>query len=171
MKNPEKYVDQLGQKIRAKAKKLDEAKDKLRHCLDRITILERGSTQEISLPSGKSPDVITAVLCHHYLRESERVQATEKCHRLLKQGGIFITFENIRPLTAVDTRTGKANWKNFQIARGKTLADAENHIQRFGVEYFPITVQEHLSLLRGTGFKVVEMLWYSYMQAGFYCIK
>jgi tRNA (cmo5U34)-methyltransferase len=39
------------------------------------------------------------------------------------------------------------------------------------LEYFPITVEEHLDLLRNCGFGAVEMFWYSYMQAGFYCIK
>ena len=100
-----------------------------------------------------------------------RLAATRKCYELLKPGGLYITFENIRPLTAAGTEIGKTNWKNFQIAAGKTADEAENHIQRFGVEYFPITVEEHLALLRGCGFKVVELLWYSYMQAGFYCIK
>jgi tRNA (cmo5U34)-methyltransferase len=37
--------------------------------------------------------------------------------------------------------------------------------------FFPITVEEHLSLLKKMGFNAVELLWYSYMQAGFYCVK
>ena len=137
----------------------------------RVLFMERSTTQEIILPGGKKPDVITAVLCHHYLQESGRVEATRKCYELLKQGGLYVTFENIRPLTSEGTEVGKTNWKSFQIAAGKSITEAENHMQRFGVEYFPITVEEHLALLRGCGFKVVELLWYSYMQAGFYCIK
>jgi tRNA (cmo5U34)-methyltransferase len=39
------------------------------------------------------------------------------------------------------------------------------------MEYFPITIEEHLSLLREIGFEVIELLWFSYMQAGFYCQK
>lgn len=34
-----------------------------------------------------------------------------------------------------------------------------------------ITIEEHLTLLRNSGFRVVEILWRSYLQAGFYCIK
>lgn len=150
---------------------LDVAQTKLYSHMDRITILERSSTQEIAVPMEKHPDVITAVLCHHYLHEKERVQATEKCYRLLKKGGVYITFENITPFTSEGIAIGNANWKNFQINSGKAHGEAENHIQRFGVEYFPITIEEHLSLLHNTGFKAVEMLWYSYLQAGFYCIK
>ncbi|MCX6007695.1 MAG: class I SAM-dependent methyltransferase [Chloroflexi bacterium] len=137
----------------------------------RVSFLEMSTTQEIILPGDKKPDVITAVMCHHYLREKGRVEATRKCYELLKPGGLFITFENIRPFTLPGTDIGKTNWGNFQIAAGKSIAETENHIKRFGVEYFPITVEQHLALLRDSGFKVVELLWYSYMQAGFYCIK
>jgi tRNA (cmo5U34)-methyltransferase len=137
----------------------------------RVSFLEKSATQEIILPGDKKPDVITAVLCHHYLQEKGRAEATRKCYELLKSGSLYITFENVRPLTSLGTEIGKTNWKNFQIAAGKSIAEAENHIQRFGVEYFPITVEQHLALLRGCGFRVVELLRYSYMQAGFYCIK
>ena len=137
----------------------------------RVLFMERSTTQEIVLPGRKNPDVITAVLCHHYLQENGRIEATRKCYELLKPGGLYVTFENTMPLTPEGTEVGKANWKNFQIAAGKSISEAENHMQRFGVEYFPITVEEHLALLRRCDFKSVELLWYSYMQAGFYCIK
>ena len=55
------------------------------------------------------------------------------------------------------------------MERGKSAA--ASHIKRFGVEYFPVSIEEHLSLLRETGFKSVELLWFSYLQAGFYAIK
>jgi tRNA (cmo5U34)-methyltransferase len=47
----------------------------------------------------------------------------------------------------------------------------EPHFERFDSEYFPITIEEHLKLLRACGFKTVGLFWYSYMQAGFYGIK
>ena len=65
----------------------------------------------------------------------------------------------------------RANWQRLQMERGKFAGDAASHIKRFGVEYFPVTVEEHLSLLRETGFKIVELLCFSYLQAGFYAIK
>ncbi len=85
--------------------------------------------------------------------------------------GIYITFENIRPFIVQGTEIGKENWKRFQIASGRDQATAEANMQRFATEYYPLTVEEHLSLLRKTGFSVVELLWFSVMQAGFYCIK
>ena len=41
-------------------------------------------------------DVITAVQSHHYYRPDERARAVSNCYRALRNGGIFITFENIR---------------------------------------------------------------------------
>ncbi|OPY25376.1 MAG: hypothetical protein A4E27_00955 [Methanobacterium sp. PtaU1.Bin242] len=47
----------------------------------------------------------------------------------------------------------------------------DKHLNRFNIEYFPIAVEKHLELLRDADFRVVELLWFSYMQAGFYCLK
>jgi len=151
---------------------LQEAKKKLAGKLaERIILLASCPTQDINLSMGGSPDVITAVLCHHYLNGNGRKAATIKCFKLLKPGGIFISFENIRPMTGRGTEIGLANWKSFQIEHGKPVDEAEKHILRFGKEFFPITIEEHLSLLKEAGFRVVELLWYSYLQAGFYAIK
>jgi len=89
----------------------------------------------------------------------------------LKESGLYITFENIRPLTEEGVDIGKRYWENFQLAQGKDPEEVQNHLARFDVEYFPLTVEEHLKLLRKTGFRIVEPFWYSYMQAGFYSIK
>ena len=34
-----------------------------------------------------------------------------------------------------------------------------------------MTVEEHLNLMRESGFRVVELLWFSNMQAGFWGMK
>lgn len=137
----------------------------------RVIWLEPVPTQNLVLPKDCSPDIITAVQSHHYLSLEKRTSATRVCYDILSKNGIFITFENIRPSTAEATNHGLAYWKQFQIKCGKTETDAENHINRFGTEYFPITIAEHRELYASCGFKTVELFWYSYMQAGFYCIK
>lgn len=42
---------------------------------------------------------------------------------------------------------------------------------RRGTEVLPITIEEHLCLLKECGFKSADILWTSYMQAGFFAIK
>jgi tRNA (cmo5U34)-methyltransferase len=154
------------------AEMLQEAKEKMQNeAIVNYQVLAPCGTQEISLPKGESPDVISAVLCHHYLDKQGRKNATERCFHLLTGGGLYITFENIRPLSGAGTEIGLANWQRFQIERGKSAETAASHIKRFGIEYFPIGIEEHLSLLKKTGFKIVELLWFSYLQAGFYAIK
>jgi tRNA (cmo5U34)-methyltransferase len=130
----------------------------------------QAGTQEIKYPD-HSFDVITAIQSHHYLDEAGRKQATVNCFRMLNAGGVYVTFENIQPDTDKGIQVGLYRWKEFQLHQGKTVNEVDAHIQRFGVEYFPITISEHLHLLKDCGFSTVEILWVSYMQAGFYAIK
>ncbi|HEX2957930.1 MAG TPA: class I SAM-dependent methyltransferase [Chitinispirillaceae bacterium] len=115
--------------------------------------------------------VITAIQSHHYLHMVDRERTTKRCFDLLQSGGVFITFENTRPLT--DSCIGIANnyWSQFQTAQGKAIDQVQKHFDRFDTEYFPITVDQHINLYTRTGFKVIDIFWKSYMQAGFYCIK
>jgi tRNA (cmo5U34)-methyltransferase len=150
---------------------LNNAKKKLANIANgRVQSLEPASTQDLP-KSVASPEVITAIQSHHYISREERIRATAVCFELLSPRGVYVTFENIRPLTAEGITIGKENWKNFQLGRGRDMQTVQKHMERFDVEYHPITVQDHLSLLRNVGFSTVEMLWYSCMQAGFYGIK
>ena len=116
-------------------------------------------------------DVVTAIQSHHYFQPAERAKAVANCFRALRPGGIFICFEN----TAADTVQGKQimlhRVERFSIAHGRSEEDAKAHSLRYGTEYFPLTVSEHLALLRETGFETAELFWRSYLQSGFYAIK
>ncbi|MDW7731967.1 MAG: class I SAM-dependent methyltransferase [Methanolobus sp.] len=151
---------------------LEQSREKLSACTpQRLEFLKASPTQQFTQELDKRPDVITAIQCHHYLSREDRAKAVKVCYELLKGSGIFITFENIRPLTEEGILIGKRYWGRFQSEHGRSEDEIEAHLERFGTEYFPITVEEHLELLRKTGFRTVELFWYSYMQAGFYCIK
>jgi tRNA (cmo5U34)-methyltransferase len=147
---------------------LDLAKDKLSG-KDRVAIL--GPTNAEHLDLDEQADVISAIQSSHYLDANGRRRAVRNCYHLLRPDGMFITFENIRPLTEKGTDIGKRSWQDYEIRAGKSKEEARKHVDRLGVEFFPITIEEHLRLLREAEFSVVELLWYSYVQAGFYCIK
>ncbi len=116
-------------------------------------------------------DVITAIQSHHYLMPLDREKASYTCFDMLRTGGVYVTFENVRPMTRKGLYIGKEYWKQFQAENGKNKGAVQKHLERFDTEFFPITPEDHLLLLRRIGFSVVEFLWFSYMQAGFYCIK
>ncbi|MGD0330643.1 MAG: class I SAM-dependent methyltransferase [Nitrososphaeria archaeon] len=137
---------------------------------DRVEFMKPVVTQDLG-DFGKKLDVITAIQSHHYLASGERAKATKVCFELLPLGGVYITFENVRPVTPEGIVFGKEYWRHFQLAKGRDAATVERNLRRFDVEYFPITIMDHLSLLRKTGFSTAEILWYSYMQAGLYSIK
>jgi len=115
--------------------------------------------------------VVTAILAHHYLDEKMREKATQNCYAMLKAGGVYVTFETIRPNTERGTQIGLQRWRDTQIANGKSTDSATKHISRYGTELLPITIDSHLALLREAGFSIAEILWVSGMQAGFYAIK
>lgn len=116
-------------------------------------------------------DIVTAVQAHHYLSVSERKKAVKNCYSALKTGGIFVSFENISMSSENSEKFAIARWKNYMSANGRTEEQIESHIKRRGSELFPITIEEHIDLLKEAGFKSVDILWMSYMQAGFFAVK
>jgi tRNA (cmo5U34)-methyltransferase len=138
----------------------------------RVTFLPPVPTEGLPAHSDLlQPQVVTAILCHHYLQKEQRRKATEICCQLLESGGVYITVENTMPDSIEGTRLAMERWKRFQVEHGRLPVMAEKHAARFNSEYFPITVPEHMALLRETGFKTVELFWKSQMQAGFYAVK
>ncbi len=127
----------------------------------------------LDLPVSEIPecDVITAIQSHHYMNREERAAATTKCFGMLKEGGIYVTFENIMPGSEKATNLALDRWRRFQLDNKKEEMVVEEHLKRFNTAYFPITIKEHLEMLRETGFSTCELFWTSYMQAGFYAIK
>ena len=64
------------------------------------------------------------------------------------------------------------------LRRGVALSAAQaDKARQIGVVHpdkvrvLPITAEEHLDALAQAGFGVVEIFWYSQMQAGFYAMK
>jgi tRNA (cmo5U34)-methyltransferase len=115
--------------------------------------------------------VITAIQAHHYLQKHDRITAIQKIYKALKPGGIFIGFENVIPDTECVKALELTRWGKYQIRQGKTEKEAAIHKARCGVDYFPLTIKEHIDLLNNTQFKYVNVFWLSYMQMGIFGIK
>jgi len=145
---------------------LDIAREKLQGT--DVEYIQSGSE---TLSPTSSVDVVTAIMSHHYLTEAQRGIATENCFAALAPGGVYVTFETIRPFSTTGTEVGLARWRQHQLTSGKPVAEVDKHISRYGVELLPITIEQHLALLRQVGFSTVEILWTSGLQAGFYAIK
>lgn len=111
-------------------------------------------------------NIVTAVQVNHYFKKDERVAAIKKCYDSLVENGIYISYENFAPDSEEGARLYLERWKQFQIANGKTKEEADLHIKRFGQNYFPISISESIGLLKDCGFRMVEILWVSYMQVG-----
>lgn len=116
-------------------------------------------------------DIVTAIQSHHYYDIKTRDIAVKKCYRALKEDGIFMTFENIRMSTEESDAIALNRWGQFLLDHGWTPEGVKAHQARRGVEMFPITIEQHLDLLKNAGFRSVDILWVSYMQAGFWAVK
>ncbi len=119
----------------------------------------------------QGPQVITALLCHHYLEPAQRQQAVQACYDLLDSDGLFVVFEIIELTTPEGTAIGLKRWGNFQLGAGRSSSVVQAHLQRFKIEVLPLPVAAHVALLKSVGFRTAEHFWLSQMQAGFYAIK
>lgn len=116
-------------------------------------------------------DVITAIQVNHYLSIDERKIALQRCYKALKENGLYISFENFAPFTDLGKTVYLEKWKRYQMRQGKSFEECQEHINRYGKDYFPISLSKNLDLMRACGFKIVEILWLSNMQVGLWGIK
>ncbi len=150
---------------------LNKARERLQGVSNSISFIEQPTGPPLAAALSDHPDVVTAMMCHHYSSLVERRCITEEVYKLLSPGGLYVTFENIRPASDRATQLALEQWRAFQLGQGRSAETVQTHLDRFDRAYFPITVQEHLNLLHDCGFSEAHLLWHSTMQAGFYAIK
>jgi tRNA (cmo5U34)-methyltransferase len=115
--------------------------------------------------------VVTAIMCHHYLEPEARRAAVRGCYEVLEPGGVLVVFENVECESVRGRELGLRRWGELQERAGRPAAAVAQHLARFGTELKPVRIAEHLALLREAGFGVAEVLWRAHMQAGFYAVK
>ena len=147
-------------------KMLADAKSKLKGCPCEFV---RAGSEELTFENRF--DVVTAIQSHHYFDRQARERAVKNCFNALRPGGIFICFENTAPDSAIGKDILLRRLEGFGLEAGRSPDEVKAHSARYGCEFFPITIREHLDLLKKTGFKASELFWHSYMQSGFYAIK
>ncbi len=123
-----------------------------------------------SLPYNEEFDVVTAIMINHYFGVNDRVKAVRNCFNALKSDGMYFCFENFAPTENL-TELYLKRWRQFQLERGRSKEECERHISRYGKEYFPITINGEINIIKSCGFRAAEILWVSCMQAGFLAIK
>ncbi len=138
---------------------------------ENVTFLDCVSTQNLKNVTSETFDIISAVMCHHYLTAQQRSQAIQTCFDLLNSSGILIVFEHTVYTDPEVNQAQMLRWERFQIEQGRPPEKVKDHLSRFGRHYLPICVEEHLNLYRKTGFLWSQCVWRSCMQAGFVACK
>lgn len=116
-------------------------------------------------------NIITAIQSHHYMQYEDRLVALQNCFNALRENGALILFENYAPGCEYSKNNVMDRWGRYQRENGKSDIEVEEHLKRYGENYFPITLSDHAKVLKSSGFKIVEIFWLSYMQVGIYAIK
>ena len=49
-------------------------------------------------------------------------------------------------------------WRQFQLERGRSEEECERHISRYGKEYFPITINGEINIIKSCGVGAAEIL-------------
>jgi len=65
---------------------------------------------------------------NHYLNYNSRIISIQNSYDVLKNKGIFITFENFSPFTTMGEDISLDRWKEYQFKQGKSLEKASRHI-------------------------------------------
>lgn len=125
----------------------------------------------LELPYKGEFDVITAIQVNHYFEREQRRNVLKKYYEALKEDGLYISFENFAPFTNYGECICLKKWKKYQMQNGKSVEECDKHIQRYGKDYYPISLTENIELMRNCGFKAVEILWLSNMQVGIWAVK
>ena len=151
---------------------LAQARDRFCAVPGRVTVLPAVASGGLpAVEPQLRAQVVTAILCHHYLEPAGRAAAVRGCYEGLAPGGLLVAFENVEPDSRSGREIGLGRWRDFQLAQGRTPAEVAQHLARFGTELKPVRIAEHLALLRATGFATVEIFWRAQMQAGFFAVK
>ena len=139
---------------------------------DRVKILSAVASEGLpKVEPSLQVQVVTAIMCHHYLEPQARRAAVQGCYDILAPGGVLVVFENVDCETPRGRAFGLARWGDYQLQHGRTPEEVEKHLARFGTELKPVRISEHLDLFRSVGFSSTEVLWRAHMQAGFYAVK
>ncbi|MCC8189921.1 MAG: class I SAM-dependent methyltransferase [Planctomycetes bacterium] len=125
----------------------------------------------LALPAAERFSVITAIQVLHYLAPEERPAVLRTLHDRLEPGGMVLTVDNTAAATGYGVANARERWRRYQRAQGKTAAATEQHLQRYGTAYFPVTLERQITDLRRVGFAVVEVFWFSCLQAGIYAVR
>ena len=115
----------------------------------------------------------TGTLASRVLEKEQNVRFTlcDPSEKMLNEAEKKLKDKNIRMSSETSDTIAMKRWVKFLREHGNSEQDIKMHIDRRGVETFPITIEQHIDLLRRSGFRSVDILWASYLQAGFLAIK
>ncbi len=131
------------------------------------TVYVHGSSDKMKI-ADQTADVVTCIQSNHYYEEEGHAKVLEECYRILRPGGLIIVTENVATRTDRGYGILRSRLKDYLTEKGRSDNAAEGYLDRYGTEFHPHTVEQHLKLMEDAGFTDVEVFYYNYGQIGLY---
>jgi tRNA (cmo5U34)-methyltransferase len=126
-------------------------------------------THLIDLSDG-SFDVITSILSNHYYSDrEEKREAVSNCHRMLRDGGVFVIVEHtVHPENQVSC---DREWAAYMRDKGLSEDRIAEMFERRNTVYFPMTEDDLKALILSCGFSEADVFWRSCSDVGIVAVK
>ncbi len=114
--------------------------------------------------------VVSSLALHHLVTKEDKYDFYKKIYSSINSGGIFINADVVLASTDVLQKRYMEQWKSFML-QNVQRDEAENKwIPKYYEEDRPISMIEHIDMLRDAGFKIVDVVWKYYNYAVYMAI-
>ncbi len=115
--------------------------------------------------------VVSSLALHHLETKKDKLEFYSKIYSSLNAGGVFINADVVLASTEALQERYIEQWKSY-MCKNVPLDEVENKwIPTYYEEDRPISMMEHIEMLKDVGFKTVDIVWKYYNFAVYMAIK
>jgi tRNA (cmo5U34)-methyltransferase len=125
---------------------------------------------QADFPAGSVQGVVASFAIHHARGEAEYLSLYRKIHSWLAPGGTFACCDVLEGGSDRWTRINEEGWQAHLISVDFSQEQIDQILSNYHSEDTPISLPQHLALLKEAGFAEVDVLWKKY-NFGVYCAQ
>ncbi|OQB59662.1 MAG: putative methyltransferase YrrT [Bacteroidetes bacterium ADurb.Bin141] len=115
--------------------------------------------------------VVSSLALHHLETKKDKLEFYRKIYSCLNVGGVFINADVVLASTEALQECYMTQWKNFML-RNVPKDEVDNKwIPTYYEEDRPVSMMEHIEMLKDSGFKIMDVVWKYYNFAVYMAIK
>lgn len=125
---------------------------------------------QADFPAGSVDGVVASFAIHHARGDDEYLSLYRKIHSWLAPHGVFACCDVIEGGNANWTRINEEGWQDHLRSVSFEEAQIDHIFANYHSEDTPISLPQHLALLKQAGFASVDVLWKKH-NFGVYCAQ